>query len=58
MPDVFLRVGEANPNDVRLRDTTLADVVGGLIRRYFYGRSSKAGDVRLTRKFYYRDETG
>lgn len=25
MPDVFLRAGEANPSDVKLRDTTIAD---------------------------------
>ena len=27
MPDIFLRAGEANPNDVKLRDPTLADSV-------------------------------
>lgn len=28
MPDIFLRPGEASPNDIRLRDTTTADSGG------------------------------
>ena len=30
MPDIFLRAGEANPSDVKLRDPTLADSGGAV----------------------------
>ena len=48
MTDIFLRAGEANPSDVKLRDPTLADVGGShQIEPVGVASSSALGQIGL-----------